>query len=437
MTDLRADGQAALEWAAAYLERVGELPVLAQVEPGEIRARLPAQAPEDPEPFSAVLADLDQVLLPGVTHWQHPRFFGYFAISASEPGILAELLAATLNSTALLWRTAPAATELEAVVLDWVAKLLGLPEGWHGHIEDTASTSTLSALVAARQATGRDLVVCSEQAHSSVDKAARMLGMGLRKVPCDPELRMEPDALGDLREAAVVIATVGTTASTSVDPVARIASACEAAGCWLHVDAAYAGTAMVCPELRWAFAGVDRADSVVVNAHKWMLTPMDCSLLWTSRPEDLRAAFSLVPEYLRTPDAEDALSLSEYGPALGRRFRALKLWAVLRCYGRSGLQAHVRRGVELAGRFEGWVRAEPGWELCAPRHFSVVCFRLAGDDEPNRRLLERVNASGDVFISHAVLHGRYVLRLAIGQMSTREDDVRRAWEVLKREAARL
>jgi aromatic-L-amino-acid/L-tryptophan decarboxylase len=439
VSDFRSDGHAAIDWAADYLERVGSLPVLAQVAPGEIRSRLPTHAPDDPEPFADVLRDLDEVLLPGVTHWQHPRYFAYFATTASEPGILAELLAATLNTIAILWRTSPASTELESVVLDWTADLLGLPSGWHGHIEDTASTSTFAAIIAAREATGRDLIVCSEQAHSSVDKAARMLGMRLRKVPVDSEFRMRADALGDLSDTAVIVATVGTTAVTAVDPVGEIADACAASGTWLHVDGAYAGTAMVCPEFRWAFEGVDRADSLVVNAHKWMLTPVDCSLLWTSRPDDLRRAFSLIPEYLRTPDAEDALSLSEYGPALGRRFRSLKLWAVLRCFGRSGLQRHIRSGVELAERFESWVAAAEGWELCAPRHFSVVCFRLSGEDadERNRTLLERVNASGEIFISHCVLNGRYTLRLAVGVMSTTEDDVRRAWEVLRREAAQL
>jgi aromatic-L-amino-acid decarboxylase len=437
LTDLRADGSAALDWAARYLERVGELPVLAQVEPGEIRARLPVSPPEQPEEFSAVLRDLDELLMPGVTHWQHPRYFAYFASSSSEPAILAELLAATLNSIAILWRTAPASTELEGLVLDWVAQLLGLPQGWHGHIEDSASTSTLAALTAAREASGREEIVCSEQTHSSVDKAARMLAMRLRKVPVDEQFRMRAELLGDLSDAAVTVATVGTTASTAVDPVAAIADACERAGVWLHVDAAYAGSAMVCPEHRWAFEGVERADSVVVNAHKWMLTPNDCSLLWSRRPEDLRRAFALVPEILRTPEAEDGLSMSEYGPALGRRFRALKLWAVLRCHGRAGLQAHIRGGVELAAMFERWVAQDPGWELCAPRRFSVVCFRLAGDDERNRLLLERVNASGEMFISSCVLDGRYVLRLAVGQMRTTEEDVRIAWDVLRREASEL
>jgi aromatic-L-amino-acid decarboxylase len=437
VTDLRADGHAAVDWAADYLERVGELPVLAQVAPGDIRAALPESPPEQPEPFSAVLRDLDQVLLPGITHWQHPRFFAYFASSSTPPAILAELLAATLNPIALLWRTAPASTELEGLVCDWVAQLTGLPEAWHGHIEDSASTSTLAAAIAARTATGRDEIVCSEQAHSSVAKAARMLGLRWRTVATDSQLRMDPAELGDLGQAAMVVATVGTTASTAVDPVPAIADACEAAGAWLHVDAAYAGSGMVCPELRWAFEGVERADSLVLNPHKWMMVPNDCSLLYSSRPEDLRAAFSMVPEYLRTPDAEDALSLSEYGPALGRRFRSLKLWAVLRCYGRTGLQAHIRTGIALAERFESLVAGAKGWELCAPREFSVVCFRMRGDDDRNRTLLERVNASGEMFISHAVLRGRYVLRLAVGGMLTGAADIDLAWEVLRREAAAI
>lgn len=426
----REDGQAALDWAASYLERVGDLPVLAQVEPGEIRARLPAAPPEDGEPFQAVLRDLDEVLMPGMTHWQHPRYFAYFPTSAAHPGILAELLSATLNQIGFLWRTSPALAELEAVVLDWTAQLIGLPSGWHGHIEDTASTSTLASMIAARKATGGRVIVCSEHAHSSVDKAAQMLDMEVRKAPSDEAFRLRPDAL-DLTDAAAVVAVVGTTSTTSVDPVAQIADACARAGVWLHVDAAYAGAGMVCPELRWAFDGVERADSLVVNAHKWMFTPMDCSLLWTSRPDDYRAAFSLVPEYLRTSDADAAQNLSEYGPTLGRRFRALKLWAILRCYGRAGLQARIRECVRLAELFEGWVRDEPGWELCAPRPFSVVCFRRSGSDEENEALLESVNRSGEIFISHTRLNDRYVLRLAIGQESTTEDDVRRAWDVLR------
>jgi aromatic-L-amino-acid decarboxylase len=425
----REDGHQVVDWAADYLERVGELPVLAQVRPGDIRARLPLSPPEEPESFDAVLRDLDEILLPGVTHWQHPRFFAYFATTASEPGILAELLAATLNSVGFLWRTAPASTELELLVCDWVAQLVGLPAGWHGHIEDTASTSTLAALIAARHTTGRSVVACSEHAHSAADKAARMLGMELRKVPADDAFRMRADAL-ELADVAAVVATVGTTSTTSVDPLPAIAQRCSATGTWLHVDAAYAGSAMVCPELRWAFEGIEQADSLVINAHKWMFTPMDCSLLWTSRPDDFRDAFSLVPEFLRTTD-EGVLNLSEYGPALGRRFRSLKLWAVLRCYGAEGLRRRIREAIRLAELFEGWVRDEPGWELCAPRPFSTVCFRREGSDEENEAILERVNGSGEIFISHTKLNGRYVLRLAIGSDRTIEDDVRRAWDVLR------
>jgi len=429
----RQDGAAALEWAARYLERVDELPVLAQVEPGEIRARLPVSPPEEPEPFEAVLRDLDEVLVPGLTNWQSPRFLAYYSVSAAEPGILAELLAATLNQVGFLWRTSPALTELELHTVDWVRQLLGLPEGWHGHIEDTASTSTIAALAAAREATGGKAVLMSEHANVAIEKAARLLGLEPRKVPVDSEFKLRADAL-ELEDAAAVVATVGTTAASAVDPVVAIADACEATGTWLHVDAAYAGAAWICPEFDWSREGVERAHSVVVNAHKWLFTPMDCSLLWTSRPESLRDAFSVVPDYLRTTDSEDALSLSEYGPALGRRFRALKLWAILRCYGRSGLETRIREAVRLAELFEGWVREEPGWELAAPRPFSLVCFRREASDEENEALLERVNRSGEFFLSHARLDGRYALRLSIGNERTTEADVRFAWDALRREA---
>jgi aromatic-L-amino-acid decarboxylase len=428
LTDFREDGAAALEWAARYLERVNELPVLAQVKPGELTAKLPDAPPEQPEPFSHVLRDLDELLLPALTNWQHPRFFAYFAVTASEPGILAELLAATLNQVAILWRASPASTELELRVVDWVRQLLGLPEGWHGHIEDTASTSTLAALIAARHVTGRNVVVCSEHAHSSVEKDARMLGMELRKVPADDELRMRiPD---DLSDVAAVVATVGTTSFASVDPVRDLAERAHAAGAWLHVDAAYAGPSWICEEERWSQDGVELADSLVVNPHKWLLVPMDCSLLWTARPDEFREAFSLTPEYLRTPD--DAFALADYGPALGRRFRSLKLWAVLRCYGAEGLRAILREHVRLAELFAGWVEESPDWELVAPQRFSLVVFRRNGTDEENERLLERANASGEIFISHTRLDGRYVLRLAVGNARTTETDVRRAWEVLNR-----
>ena len=430
--DFRSDGAAALEWVARYLETVGELPVLAPVEPGQVRARLPAVPPERGEPFADVLRDVDRILLPGITHWNHPRFLAYFAISGSEPGILAELLCAALNVNAMLWRTSPAATELEELALDWLRQLLGLPEGLHGHIEDTASISTLAALAAARHLRPGGFVACSEEAHSSVDKAARLLDLELRKIPVDEEFRLRPDALAELLaggEAAAVVATVGTTSSTSVDPVPAIAELCREHGAWLHVDAAYAGSAAVCEELRWALAGCEEADSLVVNPHKWLFTPVDCSCLFTRRPDVLRDAFSLVPEYLRT--SEEVTNLMDYGPALGRRFRALKLWAVLRCYGREGLQALIREHVRLAGLFASWLEAEPGWEVVAPHPFSVVCFRREASDAENEALLERVNASGEVYLSHTRLAGRFVLRLAVGNMRTTEADVARAWELLQ------
>jgi len=424
----RDDGYAAVDWAARYLERVGELPVLAQVEPGELSARLPASAPETGEPFANVLADLDELIVPALTNWQHPRFFAYFAVTASEPGILAELLSATMNQVALLWRASPASTELELRVVDWVRKLLGLPDGWHGHIEDTASTSTLAALIAARHVTGRDVVVCSEHAHSSVEKGARMLGMELRKVPVGPDLAMQSDV--PLDDVAAVVATVGTTSFASVDPVRALAERAHAAGAWLHVDAAYAGSSWICDEERGSQDGVELADSLVVNPHKWLMLPMDCSLLWTSRPDEFRQAFSLVPEYLRTP--EDVYALSEYGPALGRRFRSLKLWAVLRCFGAEGLRAIQREHIRLAQLFAELVEADPAWELVAPQRFSLVAFRRNGSDEENEAIVERANRSGEIFLSHTKLDGRYVLRLAIGNARTTEADVRAAWEVLNR-----
>ena len=425
--DLRRDGAAALEWAASYLEHVGDLPVLPRVAPGDVRARLPESPPERAEPFSAVLRDLDDVLLPAITHWQSPRFFAYFSNTGSEPGILAELLIAALNNIGFLWRTSPALTELEELTMDWLAQLLGLPRGWHGHIEDTASTATLAALCAARETTGRRVVVASEHAHSSVDKACRILELELRKVAADDELRLRPEGL-ELSDACAVVATVGTTSSAAVDPVPAIADACERAGAWLHVDAAYAGSAWSCDELRWSAEGVERADSLVVNPHKWLFVPMDCSAFWCSRPDDLRNAFSLVPEYLRV--SEEVVSLSEYGPALGRRFRALKLWAVLRCLGAEGIRARIREAVRLAELFASWVRDEPGWELLS-RNFSLAVFRRDGDDAANEELLERANATGEIFISHTRLHDRYWLRLAVGSARTTEADVRRAWEVLR------
>jgi aromatic-L-amino-acid/L-tryptophan decarboxylase len=435
VTDFREDGTLALEWVASYLERVRQLPVLSQVEPGAIRAALPASPPDRPEPFSALLDDLDRVLLPGLSHSQHPRWFAYFAITGSEPGILAELLIAGLNQLGILWRTSPALQELEEVSCDWLRQLVGLPSGFAGHIEDTASTGVLATVIAARKLRpDRNVLVVSEHAHSVGEKAARLLDLDLRKVPTDDLFRMRPE-LVEAEEACAVIATIGTTGMTSIDPVPEIASLCAAAGTWLHVDAAYAGPAAMLPELRKHFAGWELADSIGLNPHKWLGVPIDCSVLWTQRTEDFRDAFSLVPEYLRSPD--DVLNLSEVSIPLGRRFRALKLWAVLRCYGVEGLQSRLREHLRLAELFESWVRAEPGWEVTAPRHFSLVCFRREGSDEDNERILERVNDSGEVFLSHTRFAGRYQLRLAIGNFRTTEDDVQLAWEVLRREAAAL
>jgi len=433
MSTFREDGAAALDWVARYLEHVSEHPVMARVEPGAIRAALPVSPPDEAEPFAAVLRDLDEILMPGITHWQSPRYFAYFPASAAEPGILAELLIAGLNQVGVLWRASPALQELEDVTLDWLRQLLGLPDPLHGHIQDGASSGLITALAAARAAApDRKVVVCSEHTHSSTMKAARLLELDVRTAPVDEVFSLRPDLL-DLTGACAVVATVGTTSSTAVDPVAAIADRAAADGVWLHVDAAYAGAAAVCPEFRHHFAGWERADSIGVNPHKWLFTPMDCSVLFCRRPDDLRRAFSLVPEYLRVN--EEVVSLSEYASPLGRRFRALKLWATLRCFGREGLQAIIREHVRLAELFEGWVADEPGWELCATRHFSLVCFRKVGSDEENEAIMRRVNDSGEIFLSQTKLDGRLVLRLAIGSVRTAEADVALAWDVLRREAA--
>ena len=424
MTRFRDDLDLAADWAAAYLEGARELPVVSEVAPGDVRAQLPAAPPEAPESFAAVLADLDRVLMPGITHWNHPRFFAWFANTGSEPGVLGELLTAALNVNAMTWLSSPAGTELELTVLDWLAQLLGLPRGWHGHIEDTASTSTVAALAAARTLRPGGVVYASEQANFSVEKSARLVGLEFRKVEVDDEFRMRTDF--PLDDATAVVATVGTTGTTSVDPVPELARRCEEAGVWLHVDAAYAGSAAICPELRWCLDGCDRADSIVVNPHKWLFTPMDCSTLWTRRPEVFHEAFALRPDYLASTDS--AVDLKDYGPALGRRFRALKLWLVLRMYGAEGLRALIREHVRLAQLFASWVEAEPGWEVVAPHPFSTVCFRHVEAD--NDELARRATATGKLFVATTRLRGQAAIRLAIGNEQTTEDDVRLAWEVL-------
>jgi len=468
----RRYGHHVVDWIADFLRHPERFPVLARVKPGDVREALPLAAPRDPESLDAILADFERVIVPGLTHWNHPGFFAYFAITGSAPGILGELLCAALNVNAMLWRTSPAATELEEVVLDWLRRLLALPPGFRGVIYDTASISSLCALAAAREAAGVDAreaglagrsdlprlrVYASEQAHSSIEKAAIILGLGqagVRKIPADAEFRMDAEALaravaedraGGWRPIAVS-ATVGTTATTSVDPVPAIAEVATREGLWLHVDAAYGGAAAILPEYRHVLAGCERADSIVVNPHKWLFTPIDCSAFFCRRPEILKQAFSLVPTFLQTPEGSAVENFMDYGPQLGRRFRALKLWMVLRAYGRTGLEARLREHIRLGQLFAGWVDGDPDWERLAPVPFSTVVFRLRphGWDtaDPrlnplNERLLEGVNASGEVFLSHAVLAGRYALRLAVGNIRTEEQHVARAWEILRGEALRL
>jgi aromatic-L-amino-acid decarboxylase len=419
----------ASEWVEAYLESVAGGPVASVAQPGEVRAALPAKPPQHGEPFADVLRDVDELIMPGVTHWNHPRFFAWFANTGSEPGILAELLIGALNVNAMTWLASPAATELELVTVDWLAQLLGLPRGLHGHIEDTASTSTIAALAAARSLRPGGVVYASAEANFSVEKAARLVGLEFRAVDVDDAYRMQTDF--SLDDATAVVATVGTTGTTSVDPVRELARRCEEAGVWLHVDAAYAGSAAVCPELRWCLDGCDRADSIVVNPHKWLATPMDCSAFWTRRPEVLHAAFATSPDYLASTG--NAVDLKDFGPALGRRFRALKLWFVLRMYGADGLQAMIREHVRLAQLFASWVEAEPGWDVVAPRPFSTVCFRHTASD--NFELARAATATGEVFVAATRLRGQDAIRIAIGNARTVEDDVRRAWEVLRNCAA--
>jgi aromatic-L-amino-acid decarboxylase len=435
VSDFRQDAEAAIAWVADYLERVGELPVQARVRPGDVRSSLSASPPDQGEPFDAILRDLDEKILPGITHWNHPRFLAYFANTGSEPGILAELLAAALNVNAMLWSTSPAATEVEELAVDWLGQLVGLPDGLHGHIEDTASIATIAALASARELRPGGIVLASEQANFSVEKAARLVGLPFRALPVDDDFRLRPEAVAaEIDGAAAVVTTAGTTSSTAVDPTPEIAKLCEEAGAWLHLDAAYAGSAAVCPEHRWALAGAEHADSIVINPHKWLFTPMDCCCVWTRRPEAFFRAFSADPEYMPERDT-GVTDLKDYGPALGRRFRGLKLWAVLRWYGRDGLQSLIREHVRLARLFASWIEESPDWELVVRPQFSVVCFRREGSDAENTALLERVNSSGDAFLSGTRLDARFVLRLAVGNARTTEADIARVWELLSAQAS--
>ncbi|HST52569.1 MAG TPA: pyridoxal-dependent decarboxylase [Pyrinomonadaceae bacterium] len=474
--EFRRHGHEVVERIADYLSNVERYPVLAQVEPGRLRSQLPASPPEQGEPMSEILSDVERLVVPALTHWNHPSFFAYFATSASAPGIFAEMLAAAFDAKAMLWRTSPASTELEEVALDWLRQMMDLPAEFEGIIYDTASVASLHSIAAAREAlnlrvredgmSGRtDLpllrVYASEQSHSSIEKAVIALGLGQRslvKVPADSEFRMDALALAhlieeDRRAGALpfcVVATVGTTSTTSVDPVSAIADVCERENLWLHVDAAYAGSAAIVPELRRWFLGCERADSLVTNPHKWLFTPFDLSALYSRRLDVLRRAFTLTPEYLRTPEQDAVRNGSDYGVQLGRRFRALKLWMIIRYFGHDGLAARIREHCRLAREFAAWVEESPDWERLAPVPFSVVCFRarpcVEGDadaeravrlDALNERLMNAVNATGEAFLSHTKLNGAFTLRLAVGNIRTQESHVRRAWQLLNEKLAEL
>lgn len=462
----RAWAHRAVDWIADYLAEIDRYPVFPAVTPNQIRKVLPAHPPAGPEGMGRILHDFETAILPGITHWNHPGFLGYFGITGSGPGILGEMLAATLNVNAMLWRTAPAATELEEVVVDWLRQMMGLPAGFTGVIHDSASTSSLVALAAAREAladleirqrgmAGRSelprlRIYASEEAHSSIEKAAILLGFGqdgLRRIATDEHFRLDLDHLKEAIAAdrrtgwrpCAVVAVVGTTSTTSVDPVRAIAELCAAEGLWLHVDAAYAGSAAIAPEFRWALDGCEQADSLVVNPHKWLFTPLDCSVLYTRRPETLRRAFSLVPAYLTSEETESVRNLMDYSISLGRRFRALKLWFVLRYFGQEGIAARIREHVRLAQEFAGWIDSAPDFERLAPVPFSTVNFRycpasLVSDgnlDRLNQQLEELVLATGQAFISHTQIRGQYALHLSIGNLRTTEVHLRRLWDLLR------
>ena len=453
----RQEAHRVADWIADYLAAPDRFPVLSKALPGEIREALPQQAPARGETFDSIFADFERIILPGITHWNHPGFFAYFAITGSAPGVLAEFLSAALNVQAMLWRTSPAATELEEVTLGWLRRLVGLPDDFGGVIYDTASVSSLHALAAARELVvpnvrteglpGRgDLprfrVYCSEQAHSSIDKAVILLGLGhqaVAHVEADAEYCMRADrleaAIARDRAAGIrplaVIATVGTTSTTSVDPVREISRICQRENIWLHVDAAYAGVAAMLPDQRWILDGAQHADSVVINPHKWLFTPFDLSVLYCRRMDALRAAFSLTPEYLRTTESAPVQNLMDTGIQLGRRFRSLKLWMVLRHFGVEGLRERLAYHIQLARHFAEWVRAHPDFTVVAPVPFSVVCFRANESDRFNEQLLDAVNGSGEVFLSHTRLNNQFVIRLAIGNLRTTEAHVARAWTLIQ------
>ncbi len=456
--DFRQAGHESVEWIAHYLTTVGDLPVMAQVKPGDLLDSLPASAPEKGESFAQILSDFDRLIIPAVTQWNHPRFFAYFACTGSTPAVLGEMLAAALNTNGLHWKTSPAVAELEQRTLDWLREWMGLPPGLFGIVYDTASTTSMHAIVAARELVAPEarrngnppglVMYTSEQSHSSIEKGAIAVGIGqtnVRKVPVDTEFRMRADALASMIEqdkAAgkrpfCVVATVGTTSTTSIDPVPQIADLAEKHGLWLHVDAAYGGAAAIVPEHRYVLKGAERADSLVMNAHKWLLTPIDLSAFYTRRPDVLRRAFSLVAEYLQPQGDPRAHDLMDYGVPLGHRFRALKLWFVMRYFGRERVESMLRTHIQWARKLAALVDADPRFERVAPVPFSVVCFRFKGSDEQNKAILERVNATGRFFLAYTVLNNRVVLRLAIGNLATTWEDIQEAWDLIKKAAAEL
>ena len=457
-----------IDWIIDYQERrVEELPVLSRVEPGAVRAKLPADPPEHGEPFESMLRDVEEILLPGITHWQSPDFFAFFPANTSYPAILGELLSSGLGVQGMLWATSPACTELETHVLDWLAGMLGLPDAFRstntggGVIQDSASSATLCAILAARERAtkyasnerglDRRLVAyASLEAHSSVVKGMRIAGIGrenLRLIETDETFAMRPDLLGERirqdRDAGLlpffVCATVGTTSSNAIDPVAEIGSICEREGLWLHVDAAMSGTAALCPEFRYIHNGLEEAASYCFNPHKWMFTTFDCDCFYVADRSALIRALSILPEYLKNKATESGavIDYRDWQVPLGRRFRALKLWFVVRHYGVEGLRYHVRRHIELAQRFRSWVEADEQFELAAPAPLNLVCFRHRAGDDVNRELLERLNRSGDLYLTHTILDNRYVLRLCVGQTRTEERHVVDAWRRIQRTAQDL
>ncbi|MFQ6069782.1 MAG: pyridoxal phosphate-dependent decarboxylase family protein [Candidatus Aminicenantales bacterium] len=463
--EFREFGYKFVDWVADYMSDVEQYPVMSRVKPGEIKASLPSDPPPRGESMESIFEDFKNIILPGITHWQHPSWFAYFPANNSPPSVLAELLTAGIGAQCMIWQTSPAAAELEEVVLEWLRKMLGLPEGMSGVIQDTASTSTLVALLTAREkATGfksnleglkEPLVVyASEETHSSIEKGVKIAGFGkenLRYIPTDENFGMIPEELErsileDKKRGlkpACVVATVGTTSSTAIDPLDRIGEICRSHGVWFHVDAAFAGTAAILPEKRSLLKGVEFVDSFVFNPHKWMFTNFDCSAYFVKSEQDLVRTFEIHPEYLKTALDERVKNFRDWGIQLGRRFRALKLWFVLRYYGVEGLQRMVREHIRLAQLFKGWVEEHELFELMAPVSVSLVCFRLNNgrpEDELeglNRELLERINSTGKVFLTHTTLRSKYALRFSIGQRTTTERHVRAAWELILSEAEKF